>query len=195
MEGGALDFNGTGTVLTTESCLLNPNRNPHLNKEEITRALRSYYNLQQVLWLEEGIDGDDTDGHIDDLTRFVNEDTVITMVEAKRSDDNFKPLHDNLESLKSMTLFDGRPLNVIPIPMPDPLYWGDQRLPASYANFYICNAAVIVPVFNDPQDETALKTIGQIITDRPIVGVDSTHLIGGLGSFHCLSQQQPRLSR
>jgi len=191
MEGGSLDFNGKGAVLTTKSCLLNPNRNPQCSQADIAQMLKRYYNLNQIIWLGDGIAGDDTDGHVDDLTRFVDEDRVITMVDSDQEDVNHLPLKQNLQMLQSVRLTNGQPLEIVPIQLPKPLYWKEQRLPASYANFYICNAAVIVPTFNDPQDQQALKAIANCFKDRPTIGIDSTHLIGGLGSFHCLSQQQP----
>ncbi len=193
MEGGSVDFNGQGTLLTTTSCLLNPNRNPGFNKVTIENALQKYYGVRQVLWLEHGIAGDDTDGHIDDITRFVSEDTVITMVEEDPSEVNHQPLASNFAALQKMKLWDGRPLKVIPISLPKPLYYHSQRLPASYANFYICNAAVIVPVFGDAHDQMAIKTLQSLFPDRPVKGIDSQDLIGGLGSFHCLSQQEPKV--
>lgn len=191
MEGGAVEFNGAGTVLTTTACLLNENRNPHLTKKEIEGYLCAYYGVEQVLWLGDGIVGDDTDGHIDDITRFVNEDTVLTVVESNPLDENYLLLQENLETLKTMRLLDGRPLNIIELPMPSPVIYEDTRLPASYANFYIANAAVIVPTFRDVNDKIALEIIQKAFPDRAVVGVDSTDIIWGLGSFHCLSQQDP----
>jgi len=191
MEGGAVDFNGRGTVITTTSCLLHPNRNPGLSKLQIEKYLVDYYGLEQVLWLGDGIEGDDTNGHVDDLTRFVNVDTVITMVEHNRSEANFMPLKENVKTLNSIRLTSGRQLNVIELPMPEPLYYQGQRLPASYANFYIANSGVMVPVFNCKQDEKALEILSSCFTDRPVTGIDSVEIIWGLGSWHCLSQQEP----
>lgn len=191
MEGGSVEFNGKGTVLTTTACLLNPNRNPHLNQNQIEAYLKKYYGVEQVLWLGDGIVGDDTDGHIDDITRFVNEDTVVTVVEENPEDENYYILQENLEKLKEMTLLDGRKLNVVELPMPAPLIWEDTRLPASYANFYIANKAVIVPTYRDKNDEKALQILQQCFPDRKVIGIDSTDIIWGLGSFHCLSQQEP----
>jgi agmatine deiminase len=191
MEGGSVDFNGRGTLITTASCLLHPNRNPGLSRESIEKFLMDYYGVEQVLWLGEGIEGDDTDGHVDDLTRFVNHDTVITMVEANKSDPNYIPLKDNIKALNSFRLVNGKQLNVVEIPMPEPLYYQDQRLPVSYANFYIANAGVMVPVFNCKQDRQALDILSSCFTDRPVIGIDSTEIIWGLGSWHCLSQQEP----
>ena len=194
MEGGSVEFNGAGTILTTTACLLNENRNPHLKKEEIEEYLREFYGAEQVLWLGDGIVGDDTDGHIDDITRFVNEDTVLTVVESNPLDENYILLQENLETLKGMRLLNGKPLNIIKLPMPSPVIHEDTRLPASYANFYIANAAVIVPTFRDVNDEKALKIIQDAFPDRKVVGIDSTDIIWGLGSFHCLSQQEPALT-
>ena len=191
MEGGSVDFNGKGTLITTTSCLLHPNRNPGLSQKTIEKYLMDYYGVEQVLWLGEGIEGDDTDGHVDDLTRFVNEDTVITMVEHNRTDTNYKPLKDNIKLLNSFRLINGKQLNVIELPMPEPLYYQDQRLPVSYANFYIANAGVMVPVFNCKQDQPALDILSSCFKDRPVIGIDSVEIIWGLGSWHCLSQQEP----
>ncbi|WP_068471520.1 agmatine deiminase family protein [Candidatus Protochlamydia phocaeensis] len=191
MEGGSVEFNGKGTVLTTASCLLNPNRNPHLSREEIEKYLIQYYGVEQVLWLEEGIEGDDTDGHIDDLTRFVNEDTVVTVVEKDRNQANYRPLQQNVKALNKMRLLNGKALNVIELPMPAPYFEQGQPLPCSYANFYISNAAVIVPIFEDPQDDAALQILSECFKDRKVIGLNSRDIIWGLGSFHCLSQQEP----
>lgn len=191
MEGGSVDFNGQGTILTTTSCLLNKNRNPQLSQEQIERYLMDYYGQKQVLWLDDGIVGDDTDGHIDDITRFVSADTVLTVVEENSEDENYEVLQKNLQDLKKMTLSDGRSLKVIELPMPSAVMWEDQRLPASYANFYIANKIVVVPVFQDKNDQKALEIIQTCFPDRKVVGVDSIDIIWGLGSFHCLSQQEP----
>jgi agmatine deiminase len=191
MEGGSVEFNGKGTLLTSEACLLNPNRNPHLSKNQIEEYLKGYYGVENILWLKDGIIGDDTDGHIDDLTRFVNEDTVVTVVEHNKSDENYAPLKENLELLHELRLEDGKQMNIIELPMPSAKYYEDQRLPASYANFYIANHAVIVPTFQDKNDDKALEIITSCFPDRKVVGVNSLDLIWGLGSFHCLSQQEP----
>ncbi len=191
MEGGAVDFNGEGTVLTTRACLLHENRNPALNQGQIEQFLRDFYGVEQVLWLGEGIEGDDTNGHIDDMTRFVSPDTVIAMVEPDRRDANHAPLRDNLKALKKMRLPGGKPLNIVEIPMPEPVYYDGQRLPASYANFYICNAGVIVPTFQCAGDQRAIDLLGLCFPDRPVIGLDSVEIIWGLGSWHCLSQQEP----
>ncbi|HVB04324.1 MAG TPA: agmatine deiminase family protein [Chitinophagaceae bacterium] len=191
MEGGAVDFNGDGTVLTTTSCLLNPNRNPHLIASKIEDYLKNYYGVSQVLWLEEGIDGDDTDGHIDDLVRFINRDTVVTVMENNPADINYEVLRINRLSLGKMRLPDGRSLNIVEIPMPSPIFREGMRLPASYANFYIANRAVIVPTFKDKNDQLAIGLLQNCFPDREVIGIDSTDIIWGLGSFHCLSQQEP----
>jgi len=191
MEGGSVEFNGRGTLLTSTSCLLNPNRNPSKSREQIEEYLEEYYGIEHILWLGEGIVGDDTDGHIDDITRFVNEDTVVTVVEQNKNDDNYFLLKDNLKELLKMRLENGKQLNVIELPMPSPVIYDDQRLPASYANFYISNNHVIVPTFKDKNDDYALETIQQFFPDRKVTGLDSTDIIWGLGSFHCLSQQEP----
>ena len=191
MEGGSVDFNGKGTVLTTTACLLNKNRNPQLNQLQIESYLQNYYGVEQVLWLGDGIVGDDTDGHIDDITRFVNEDTVVTVVEADKNDENYPILQANLATLKTMRLLNGKQLNIVELPMPDAVIYHDQRLPASYANFYIGNAAVIVPTYRSKNDDKALDILQQCFPDRKVVGIDSTDIIWGLGSFHCLSQQEP----
>jgi agmatine deiminase len=193
MEGGSVDFNGKGTILTTTACLLNKNRNPHLNQQQIEEYLCNYYGAEQILWLGDGIVGDDTDGHIDDITRFVNEDTVVTVVEENKHDENYHILQENLKTLKTMRLLNGKQLNIIELPMPAPVIYEGQRLPASYANFYIGNAAVVVPTYRCANDDKALEILTQCFPDRKVVGVDSTDIIWGLGSFHCLSQQEPEV--
>ena len=191
MEGGSVEFNGEGTILTSRACLLNKNRNPQLNQHQIEQFLFDYYGAAQVLWVDEGIVGDDTDGHIDDTVRFVNADTVLTVVEDDKRDENYQILQDNLAQLKSMRLLNGKQLNIVELPMPDAITWEDQRLPASYANFYIANGSVIVPTFRCDKDDRALSIIQQQFPGREVVGIDSTEIIWGLGSFHCLSQQEP----
>lgn len=191
MEGGSVEFNGKSTILTSSACLLNPNRNPHLSKGKIEEFLINYYGAEQILWVDEGIVGDDTDGHIDDTVRFVNEDTVLTVVEENRSDENYELLQANLKKLKKMRLLNGKQLNIIELPMPDEVVFEDQRLPASYANFYIANKTVIVPTYRCNKDDIALQTIQNSFPDRKVIGIDSTEIIWGLGSFHCLSQQEP----
>ena len=191
MEGGSVEFNGSGTILTSTSCLLNPNRNSHLNRDQIENYLFDYYGANQVLWVEEGIVGDDTDGHIDDTIRFVNEDTVLTVVESNKQDENYTILQDNLAQLKKMRLLNVKQLNIVELPMPDAVIYEDQRLPASYANYYISNKYVIVPTFRSAMDDKALTIIAEAYSNREVVGIDSTDIIWGLGSFHCLSHQEP----
>ncbi|AWO00302.1 agmatine deiminase [Chitinophaga alhagiae] len=191
MEGGSVEFNGKGTILTSTCCLLNENRNPHLNREQVENYLHQYYGAEQVLWVEDGIVGDDTDGHIDDTIRFVNEDTVLTVIETDRQDENYALLQQNLRQLQQMRLLNGKQLNIVTLPMPDAVVFEDQRLPASYANFYISNKYVIVPTFQCAKDDEALGIIAGCFKDREVVGIDSTDIIWGLGSFHCLSQQEP----
>ncbi|WP_374164195.1 agmatine/peptidylarginine deiminase [Arcticibacter sp. MXS-1] len=191
MEGGSVEFNGNGTLLTSTCCLLNENRNPHLNRNQIEKYLNEFYGVEQVLWVGEGIVGDDTDGHIDDTVRFVNEDTVLTVIETKKDDENYQLLQDNLRELKSMRLLNGKQLNVVELPMPDAVVYDDMRLPASYANFYISNKHVIVPTYRCANDDKALTIIQSCFPDREVTGIDSTDIIWGLGSFHCLSQQEP----
>jgi len=191
MEGGSVEFNGRGTLLTTRACLLNPNRNPHLNQKQIEEYLVNYYGVDHILWLGDGIVGDDTDGHIDDLTRFVNADTVVTIVEENKSDENYTILQDNLKELKTLRLENGKQLNIVELPMPSAIVYDGMRLPASYANFYISNKYVVVPTFRDKNDERALLILQSCFPDRKVIGLDSVDIIWGLGSFHCLSQQEP----
>ena len=193
MEGGSVEFNGKGTLLTSTACLLNPNRNPHLNQKQIEEHLYNYYGVEQILWVDEGIVGDDTDGHIDDTVRFVNEDTVITVVEENKNDENYELLQKNMQQLKKMRLLNGKQLNIVEIPMPDEVIYEDQRLPASYANFYIANQSVIVPTYRCNKDKKALQILEQYFPGRKVIGIDSTDLVWGLGSFHCLSQQEPQV--
>ena len=191
MEGGSIEVNGCGTLLTTEACLLNPNRNPHLNKSQIEQHLKDYLGVTNILWLADGIVGDDTDGHIDDLTRFVSPNTVVTVVEEDPTDENYKLLQENLERLRTMKDETGRPLRVVELPMPGRVEHDGQRLPASYANFYIANGIVLVPTYRHANDKRALEILQREFQDRRVIGVDSTELIWGLGSFHCISQQEP----
>ena len=191
MEGGSVDFNGKGTLITSTACLLNQNRNPQLTREQIENYLENYYGIEQVLWVSEGIVGDDTDGHIDDTVRFVNEDTVLAVIEENRNDENYALLQSNLDELKKMRLLNGKQLNIVELPMPDEIIYEDQRLPPSYANFYIANDSVIVPTYRCNQDDKALRIIADCFPSRQITGIDSTEIIWGLGSFHCLSQQEP----
>jgi len=191
MEGGSIDVNGLGTLLTTESCLLNPNRNPGLTRSDIERHLSEQLGVHHFLWLGEGIEGDDTDGHIDDLTRFIDPTTVVTVVEEDPNDPNHRPLRDNLDRLRGMVDQDGRPLTVVTLPMPRPLYQGDQRLPASYANFYLANGVVLMPAYDAARDQIAQATLARCFPDREVIPIDCTDLVWGLGAIHCVTQQWP----
>ena len=191
LEGGSIDVNGAGTLLTTEQCLLNPNRNPGLDRAEIEARLGLLFGVRQVLWLGDGIIGDDTDGHVDDITRFVAEDTAVTVVESDPADPNHAPLAENLERLRSMRLPDGRPLRIIELPMPEPVELEGERLPASYGNFYIANEAVLLPVFGQPRDAEAARILQPCFPRRRIVPIRANELVVGLGAFHCLTQQVP----
>ena len=191
MEGGSIEVNGCGTLLTTESCLLNPNRNPHLSQPEIEKYLCDYLGITNVLWLGDGIIGDDTDGHIDDMSRFVNPTTVVTIVEEDPSDANFAILQENLKRLRGMRDEKNRPLRIVELPMCGVIKHEGQRLPASYANFYIANEMVLVPTYRYSNDAKALAILQKEFPDRRVIGIDSTELIWGLGSFHCISQQEP----
>lgn len=191
MEGGSIEVNGAGTVLTTEACLLNPNRNPQLNKSQIESHLKDFLGVRQVLWLGEGIVGDDTDGHIDDISRFVDARTIVTVIEEDRSDENYELLRENLRRLQLLRDLGGSPFRIVPIPMPGRVQHEEQRLPASYANFYIANEIVLVPTYRSRNDQEALDVLQGLFPDRRVIGIDSTELIWGLGSFHCISQQEP----
>ena len=191
LEGGSVDGDGEGTVLTTESCLLHENRNPDLDRASIERRLAEYLGAEKVLWLGDGIVGDDTDGHVDDLARFVAPGVVVTVVEDDPGDANHAALAENRRRLESMVDARGRRLRVRELPMPRPVCEGEDRLPASYANFYVGNGAVLVPVFDDPADERALAVLRDCFPDRRIVGLGARDLVWGLGAFHCLTQQQP----
>lgn len=191
LEGGSIDVNGRGTLLTTSSCLLNKNRNPELTKEQIERYLRETLGVRHILWLGGEIVGDDTSGHVDDLTRFVAPGTVVTVVESDPHDENFAALQENLTLLRSMKDQDGTPLTVIELPLPSPVILGGTRLPASYANFYIGNAAVLLPVFDDPNDAIAIEALTRAFPDRRVVPINARDLVWGFGAFHCVTQQQP----
>jgi len=193
MEGGSVEFNGKGSLITSVSCLLNANRNPHLSQSQIEEYLINYYGVEQVLWIDEGIVGDDTDGHVDDTVRFVTEDTVLVVAEENKNDENYELLQNNLQQLKKMRLLNGKQLNIIELPMPDTIIYEEQCLPASYANFYIANHAVIVPTYRCSKDEKALQIIEECFPNHKVVGIDSVEIIWGLGSFHCLSQQEPEV--
>lgn len=191
LEGGSIDVNGAGALLTTEQCLLNPNRNPDMSRQVIETWLREQLGVEQILWLGEGIVGDDTDGHVDDLTRFVADDTVVTVVEHHRRDANFAALAENRERLAQFRLADGRALQVIELEMPRPVEWRGDRLPASHANFYVGNRVVLMPAFADPADSANRAKLATCFPGREIVAIDCRDLVLGLGTFHCLTQQVP----
>lgn len=193
MEGGSIDVNGQGDLLTTRSCLLNHNRNPHLNQSQIEQYLRDYYGVDNIIWLNDGIIGDDTDGHVDDLSRFISPDTIVTAVEEDLWDENYQPLQKNLKTLNKCRLANGKQPTIVELPMPDMVFYDGQRLPASYANFYIANGKVIFPTYRCLADNQAAYILEACFPDREIIGIDSTDIIWGLGSFHCLSQQMPAL--
>lgn len=194
MEGGSLEVNGQGTLMTTLSCLLNKNRNPNLSKNEIEKYLSDYLGVKHFIWLKDGITGDDTDGHIDDMVRFVGVDTVLCSYEENEIDENYEPLKENYNILIKSKDQDGKPLNIIKLPMPARLDdVTGRRLPASYANFYIGNTVVLVPIFNDPNDKKALDIIQSCFPNRKIIGIDARDLVFALGTFHCMSQQQPAI--
>ncbi|NJN16791.1 MAG: agmatine deiminase family protein [Oscillochloris sp.] len=192
LEGGSIEVNGAGLLLTSEQCLLNPNRNPNLSRDQIEQRLCDFLGIAKILWLGEGIIGDDTDGHIDDIARFVARDTILTAVEEDPHDENYPILQENLARLHQMTDQHGNPLNILTIPMPPPIIYEDQRLPASYANFYIANKVVLVPFYNHPNDQRSADVLQQCFPDRRIVGLDCTDIIWGLGAWHCLSQHIPQ---
>lgn len=192
MEGGAIEVNGKGALLTTTSCLLNPNRNRHLNKYQVEKYLIDFYGQDQIIWLEgTDMEGDDTDGHIDQLARFVSADTVVAMYEPKRTDENYESLKNMITNLNKTRLLNDKYLNVIELEMPTPVFCEDSRLPASYANFCITNRHVIVPTYRCENDQKAIDSLQKCFPDRQVVGLDSTDISWGLGSFHCLSQQEP----
>jgi agmatine deiminase len=194
LEGGSIDVNGRGSVLTTEECLLDPNvqvRNPGLSREDIETVLRDALGAANVLWLGKGIAGDDTHGHVDDLCRFVGPRTVVLCREDDPRDPNYRPLAENRERLQGMRAEDGSKLEVVDLPMPAPVVFDGMRLPGSYANFYVANAAVLVPTFNDPQDRVALGILAECFPDRLVAGIHSADLVWGLGTLHCLTQQEP----
>jgi agmatine deiminase len=193
LEGGAVDVNGRGTILVTEECLLSPvqERNPGLGRDGTERALRDWLGVRHVVWLGEGISGDDTHGHVDDLARFVDPGTVVLALADDPADENHVRLRENHDRLTRATDQDGRPLRVVPLPLPEPLFYEGCRLPASYANFYVGNAAVLVPTFNDPADRRALATLAECFPDRRVVGIHAVDLVLGLGTIHCMTQQEP----
>lgn len=196
LEGGAIDVNGLGSLLATEECLLSPvqARNPHLSRRELEEAFARFLGVRHVLWLAAGIAGDDTHGHVDDVARFVGPSTVVAAVEDDPADPNYEPLKENFERLRRMRDQDGNPLRIVRLPMPEPVFFAGQRLPASYTNFYIANGLVLVPTFNDPKDRKALDTLARLFPDRQVVGIGSRDLVLGLGTIHCLTQQQPARS-
>jgi agmatine deiminase len=193
LEGGSIDVNGRGSLLTTEECLLSTTqeRNPGFTREDYAQVFRTYLGATHVLWLRNGIAGDDTHGHVDDLARFVNPTTIVAVVEDNPADVNYNPLRENLALLRSMKDTDGRPFRIETLPMPAPIFFDGQRLPASYANFYIANKLVIVPTFNDPNDRVALNILASLFPGRGVVGIACRDLVLGLGTLHCLTQQQP----
>jgi agmatine deiminase len=193
LEGGSIDVNGTGLLLTTEECLLSKTqeRNPPFSRADYETAFAEYLGVKKVLWLHRGIVGDDTHGHIDDLARFVNERTVVTVIETNPNDENYELLQENRSRLEAITDLNGNRLQVVPLPMPRPLIFEGVRLPASYANFYIANGVVIVPTFNDPSDRVALGTLAELFPDREVVGISCVDLVWGLGTLHCMTQQEP----
>lgn len=193
LEGGAIDSNGKGTLITTEECLLDEKvqtRNPGFTKQDYFEVFKKYFGVSNVIWLGKGIVGDDTHGHVDDLCRFVNDDTVVLVSEKNPSDENFYLLKENEERLQNIHLQDGRKLNIVLLPMPSPQIFKRQRLPASYANFYISNYAVLVPTFNDPNDKIALNIFSELFPDRKVIGIHSVDLVWGLGTLHCLTKEQ-----
>ncbi|VTS02701.1 agmatine deiminase family protein [Tuwongella immobilis] len=193
LEGGSIEVNGAGVLMTTEECLLSEvqQRNPGMTREDLEATFATYLGIRQVIWLDRGVVGDDTHGHIDDLARFVNPTTIVTVLEDSISDENFEPLHENLERLKAARRIDGGRYEIITLPMPDPVVFDGQRLPASYANFYIANDRVIVPTFNDRKDRLALGQLAELFPDRDVVGIHCGDLVWGLGTLHCMTQQEP----
>ena len=197
LEGGSIDVNGEGMLLTTEECLLSKvqQRNPGFRREDYERVFATYLGIKKVIWLGRGIAGDDTHGHVDDVSRFVAPDTIVTVIESDPTDENYEPLQDNLRRLRSATDQDDQPFRIVEVPMPSPVIFGRRRLPASYGNFYIVNGAVLVPVFNDSKDRVALNILADVFPDREIIPIYSGDLIWGFGALHCMTQQQPRVGR
>jgi agmatine deiminase len=195
LEGGSIDVNGQGTLLTTEECLLSKvqQRNPAMKRKDYEKLFADHLEIRKVIWLGSGIAGDDTHGHVDDITRFVAPDTVVTAVESDPEDANYEPLRENIRRLREATNQDGRSLSIIELPMPSPVIFEGRRLPASYGNFYIANGLVLVPVFNDPNDRVALDILADLFPDREVIGIYSGDLIWGFGAMHCMTQQQPAL--
>jgi agmatine deiminase len=193
LEGGSIDTNGEGILLTTEECLLSEvqKRNPGVSREQLETAFHDFLGIDQVIWLGRGVAGDDTHGHIDDISRFVGPATIITAVEPDASDPNHEPLAENLERLKAARTLDGKQFTLIELPLPRPVVFRGQRLPASYANFYVANGLVLVPTFHDPKDRIALNILAEVFPGREIIGIHSVDLVWGLGALHCMTQQQP----
>jgi len=193
LEGGSIDVNGAGTLVTTEECLLSAvqQRNPGVSREQLERVFHDYLGIDQVLWMNRGCAGDDTHGHVDDVTRFVAENTIVTATEANTADENHEPLAENLDRLKSAKNLRGQPFKIVELPMPAPVVFDGQRLPASYANFYVANNIVLVPTFNDPNDRNALGILAEVFPDRVVSGIHCGDFIWGLGALHCMTQQQP----
>lgn len=193
LEGGSIDGNGAGTLLTTEECLLSEvqQRNPGMTREELEQVFDDYLGVDQVVWLARGAAGDDTHGHVDDISRFVSENVIVTATEPDRSDENHLPLAENLDRLRSARNLDGKPFKIVELPMPSPVTFQGQRLPASYANFYIANGLVLVPTFNDPNDRKALNVLAEVFPERTVTGIHCGDFIWGLGALHCMTQQQP----
>jgi agmatine deiminase len=194
LEGGSIDVNGAGTMLTTEECLLSEvqQRNPGLSREQLEQVFSDYLGIDQVIWLNRGVAGDDTHGHVDDITRFVGTDTIVTAVEPNKRDANHEPLAENLARLKAARTPDGKQLNIVEIPLPHAVLFRGQRLPASYANFYIANGLVLAPTFHDPNDRIALNILAEVFPDREVIGIHCIDLVWGLGTLHCMTQQQPK---
>jgi agmatine deiminase len=193
LEGGSIDVNGAGILLTTEECQLSKvqQRNPGVSRAHLDHAFHDYLGIDQTIWLNRGIAGDDTHGHIDDIARFVGPTTIVAAVEPDTHDPNQAPLAENLTRLKAARTLDGKPFDIVELPMPRPVIFQDQRLPASYANFYIANNLVLVPTFHDPNDRVALNTLAEVFPDREVIGIHSVDLVWGLGTLHCMTQQQP----
>ncbi len=194
LEGGSIEYNGKETLITTEECLMDDKiqvRNPGFTKNDYEKIFKEYLGIKKVIWLGKGITGDDTHGHVDDLCRFVNENTVVLVEEKNKNDENYIPLNENRDRLQNATIADGSKLNVVSLPMPSPVIFKGERLPASYANFYISNYAVLVPTFNDPNDKTALGILSELIADSAVIGIHAVDLVWGLGTLHCLTHEQP----
>lgn len=194
LEGGSIEVNGEGTCLTTEQCLLNKNRNPRMSQAEIEQFLKDSLGVNRVIWLGEGIVGDDTDGHIDDIARFVTPNTVVCILEANSKDENYAPLQENYERLQGTTDQNGKKLNIVTLPSPNPVFCEGSRLPASYANFYIANEVVLVPTFDDARDCQALGVLQELFPERKVIGIPCAAVVAGLGAVHCVTQQEPRIS-